>query len=86
MRNFELYTLKAVAQAKAAGDQNTVVQCTPHGFRADVVDRMNYWKEKDVEAGMWEAQRRSASVATALFLREHGCSTLTGKERRARKS
>lgn len=84
MQNRELMTVKAAAQAKAAGLQHEVAQAVPHGFRATTEERARHWMERDVEQGMWEAQHRSAAAATSMFLREHDCSPLTGRKYRRR--
>lgn len=72
MENWQLHAIKAGMQAKAAGTQHEVAQAVPHGFRASTEERARHWMERDVEAGMWRMQRRSAAIATACFLKEHG--------------
>lgn len=71
MENWQLHTIRAGAQAKAAGLQHEVAQAVPHGFKATSEDKARYWMERDVEAGMWANQRRAAGIATACFLKEH---------------
>jgi hypothetical protein len=69
--NTGLYALRAYAQAKAAGEQHELAQAIPHGFRASTEERSAYWAARDIEEGMWVSQRRSATIATASFLRDH---------------